>query len=146
MTSGPADIVDVGHGGLSEAAVAERVARGATNDVPTVPTRSVAQIVRTNVFTLFNAILGGLLAVILVVGDPRDALFGLVLIANSAIGIVQELRAKRTLDRLAPQAPLPLLTGPSPLEAELAALDLDGLTPLQAMTKLYELKAKATGG
>lgn len=100
MTSGPADVVDVGHGGLSQAAVRERVARGATNDVPAVPTRSIAQIVRANVFTLFNAILGGLLAVILVVGDLRDALFGLVLIANSAIGIVQELRAKRTLDRL----------------------------------------------
>jgi DNA mismatch repair protein MutS len=43
----------------------------------------------------------------------------------------------------APQPALPLLAPPSPLDAELAALDLDALTPLQALTKLYELKAKA---
>lgn len=100
MTSGPTDVVDIGHGGLSQAAVRERVARGVTNDAPVVPTRTVAQIVRANVLTLFNAILGGLLLVILLVGDLRDALFGLVLIAHSGIGAVQELRAKRTLDRL----------------------------------------------
>lgn len=100
MTTGPADVAGGVHHGLSDAAVRERVARGATNDVPVVPTRSIAQIVRANVLTRFNAILGGLLAVILVVGDVRDALFGLVLVANSGIGIVQELRAKRTLDRL----------------------------------------------
>ena len=92
--------------GLSSAEVADRVARGLVNDVPSAPTRTVAQIVRANVVTRFNAILGGMLAVILVVGPLQDALFGLVLIANAGIGIVQELRAKRTLDRLT------LLTAP----------------------------------
>ncbi|MET0799739.1 MAG: HAD-IC family P-type ATPase [Actinomycetota bacterium] len=86
--------------GLSAAEVAERVAQGKVNDVPAPPTRTVAQIVRANVFTRFNAILGAMLAIILVVGPLQDALFGLVLIANAGIGIVQELRAKRTLDRL----------------------------------------------
>ena len=86
--------------GLTAAEVAERVADGRINDVPAAPTRTVAQIVRANVFTRFNAILGAMLAVILVVGPIQDALFGLVLIANAAIGITQELRAKRTLDRL----------------------------------------------
>ena len=86
--------------GLTAAEVAERVARGQINDVPAAPTRTVAQIVRGNVFTRFNAILGAMLAIILVVGPLQDALFGLVLIANAGIGIVQELRAKRTLDRL----------------------------------------------
>ncbi len=52
-------------------------------------------------FTRFNAILGAMLAVILVVGPIQDATFGIVLVANALIGIVQELRAKRTLDRLA---------------------------------------------
>jgi cation-transporting P-type ATPase E len=42
-----------------------------------------------------------LLAVILVTGQPQDALFGIVLVTNALIGIAQELRAKRTLDRLA---------------------------------------------
>ena len=86
--------------GLSAAEVDERVAQGKINDVPAAPTRTVAQIVRANVFTRFNAILGAMLAIILVVGPLQDALFGLVLIANAGIGIVQELRAKRTLDRL----------------------------------------------
>jgi cation-transporting ATPase E len=86
--------------GLTSAEVAERVARGEVNDVPPAPTRTVAQIVRANVFTRFNALLGGMLAVILVVGPVQDALFGFVLVANALIGIVQELRAKRALDRL----------------------------------------------
>ncbi len=51
--------------------------------------------------TRFNAILGVMLAVILVVGPIQDATFGLVLVANALIGIVQEIRAKRTLDHLA---------------------------------------------
>src|SRR5262249_10739156 len=51
--------------------------------------------------TRFNLILGVLLAVILAVGQPQDALFGIVLVINALIGIGQELRAKRTLDRLA---------------------------------------------
>jgi cation-transporting ATPase E len=86
--------------GLTAAEVAERVSKGQVNDVPAAPTRTVAQIVRANVFTRFNAILGAMLAIILVVGPLQDALFGIVLIANAGIGIVQELRAKRTLDRL----------------------------------------------
>src|SRR5919106_522887 len=87
-------------GGLSDSEAAERRARGLGNDVPETHTRSVGAIVRSNVFTPFNALLGGLLAVILVVGPLQDALFGIVLVANTLTGIVQEYRAKRTLDRL----------------------------------------------
>jgi len=87
--------------GLTQAEVAERVARGEVNDVPAAPSRTVSEIVRANVFTRFNALLGGMLVLILIVGPIQDALFGGVLIANTLIGIVQELRAKRTLDRLA---------------------------------------------
>jgi cation-transporting ATPase E len=87
-------------GGLTAAEVAERVGHGQVNDVPPAPTRTVAQIVRANVLTRFNALLGGMLAIILIVGPAQDALFGFVLVANALIGIVQELRAKRTLDRL----------------------------------------------
>jgi cation-transporting P-type ATPase E len=86
--------------GLTSAEVAERVATGRANDVPSAPTRTVTEIVRANLLTRFNALLGAMLVVILLVGQFRDALFGLVLIANTLIGIVQELRAKRTLDRL----------------------------------------------
>ena len=86
--------------GLSDAEAAERRTRGQGNDVPEAHTRSVAEIVRSNVFTPFNALLGGLLAVILVVGPIQDALFGIVLVANTLTGVIQEFRAKRTLDRL----------------------------------------------
>ena len=87
--------------GLTRAEVADRVAAGQVNDVPAAPSRTVAEILRANIFTRFNALLGGMLVVILIVGPIQDALFGGVLIANAVIGIVQELRAKRTLDRLA---------------------------------------------
>ena len=87
--------------GLTAAEVAERVARGEVNDVPVRSSRSTADIVRANVFTRFNAIIGVLFAIILVVGPIQDGLFGFVILANTFIGIVQELRAKRTLDNLA---------------------------------------------
>src|SRR6266852_847183 len=88
-------------GGLSSAQVAERRARGLANAGGEHTSRSVAHILRANVLTRFNLVLGVLLAVILAVGQPQDALFGVVLVANALIGIGQELRAKRTLDRLA---------------------------------------------
>jgi cation-transporting ATPase E len=87
--------------GLSTEEVEERVRNNDVNDVPTAPSRTIGQILRANLLTPFNALLGGLFAVILVVGPIQDALFGLVLIANSSVGVIQELRAKRTLDRLA---------------------------------------------
>ena len=87
--------------GLTASEVAERRADGRTNDVPNPTSRTVAQIVRANVFTPFNALLGVLLVVIIAIGEYRDALFGIVLVANALIGIIQELRAKRSLDRLA---------------------------------------------
>ncbi len=93
--------IDAGPDGLSEAEVAERVARGQTNDYAAPVSRTVEEIVRANVFTRFNLLVGSLVVVILVVGPIQDAVFGLVMIVNSAIGIIQELRAKRSLDRLA---------------------------------------------
>src|SRR5689334_5223766 len=87
--------------GLSSGQVAERRSRGLTNAGGERTSRSVAEILRANIFTRFNLLLGVLLAVILVWGEPPDALFGIVLVTNALIGIGQELRAKRTLDRLA---------------------------------------------
>ncbi|MFY1689257.1 HAD-IC family P-type ATPase [Plantactinospora sp. WMMB782] len=87
--------------GLSTAQVAERIAAGQVNDVPVRSARSVGEIVKANLFTRINAIMGVLFGVILAVGPIQDALFGGVIIANTLIGVVQELRAKRTLDRLA---------------------------------------------
>ena len=87
--------------GLSDAEVAARVAQGKTNDVPGRASRSVGDIVRANVFTRINAILGVLFLIVLATGSLINGLFGLLIVANSAIGIIQELRAKKTLDSLA---------------------------------------------
>jgi cation-transporting P-type ATPase E len=87
--------------GLSTADVEDRVRRGLVNEVPPAPSRTVADIVRANVFTRFNLLMGILLAIVLLCGAWKDALFGFVIVANALIGIIQELRAKRTLDQLA---------------------------------------------
>ena len=96
-----ADVTSLGERGLSAAEVAERVARGAVNRVKDRTSRSVASIVRENVLTLFNAIIVGASVIVLLFGDLRDGIFGGVMIINAVIGIVSELRAKRTLDSLA---------------------------------------------
>lgn len=77
------------------------MATGAVNSAANASSRSLRAIVRTNVLTRFNALLGGMLVVILIVGPIQDALFGIILVVNTAIGVLQELRARRTLDRLA---------------------------------------------
>lgn len=87
--------------GLSDADVAARVADGKANNVPTRASRSVGDIVRSNVFTRINAILSVLFLIVLATGSLINGLFGLLIVANSAIGIIQELRAKKTLDNLA---------------------------------------------
>jgi cation-transporting ATPase E len=77
------------------------VTRGAVNNAPRRQSRTLGQILRANLLTRFNAIIGVLCALVLVFGHLIDALFGLVVVVNAAVGIVQEFRAKRTLDRLA---------------------------------------------
>lgn len=87
--------------GLTDAEVAQRVADGKSNAVRERATRSVADIVRANVFTRINAILGVLLLIVLATGSLINGMFGLLIIANSVIGMIQEIRAKQTLDALA---------------------------------------------
>lgn len=86
--------------GLSEAEAAAalaalgRVAKQASS-------RSYGSIARANILTVFNVILAAFGALTLAFGDWRDALFLGVIVANSTIGVTQEVRAKRALDRLA---------------------------------------------
>ncbi|MXW96252.1 MAG: HAD-IC family P-type ATPase [Acidimicrobiaceae bacterium] len=87
--------------GLSTAEVEQRRREGRTNDVPDAPVRTVGQIVRNNVLTPVNAIIGSMFVLIMVAGFPADALFAGVVVSNSAIGIAQELKARRELHRLA---------------------------------------------
>ncbi|HWY90607.1 MAG TPA: hypothetical protein VNY31_08040 [Solirubrobacteraceae bacterium] len=86
--------------GLSEADAAAALAAQGSVAKP-ASSRSYGSIVRANVLTVFNAILAAFGAITLVFGDWRDALFLGVIVANTTIGIAQEARAKRALDRLA---------------------------------------------
>jgi cation-transporting ATPase E len=81
--------------------VAERVARGQVNAADEHTSRTVGEILRANVFTRFNALLGVLFVVTLTTGRFQDGAFFGVVVTNVLIGVVQETRAKRTLDRLA---------------------------------------------
>ncbi|UIN31412.1 HAD-IC family P-type ATPase [Microbacterium binotii] len=87
--------------GLDAEEAARRLAAGLGNSVDADTSRSVWNIVRANVFTLFNGIVGACFLVLLLVGRWQDALFGLAAFANAIIGTVQEFRAKLALDRLA---------------------------------------------
>ncbi|WP_250642172.1 cation-translocating P-type ATPase [Frankia sp. AiPa1] len=87
--------------GLTAAEVAERIADGRVNDLPVRSSRTVAEIVRANVLTRINALIGVLFVLVMIVGPIQDGLFGGVIIANTLVGMFQELRAKRTLDQLA---------------------------------------------
>ncbi|MQY04251.1 HAD-IC family P-type ATPase [Actinomadura macrotermitis] len=107
-------------GGLTAAQVARRVAAGQVNDVPRRSSRSVGEIVRANVLTRFNALIGTLFVLVMIFGAWQDGLFGGIIVANSAIGIVQEVRAKRTLDRLAVIGETPVTVRRDGADAEVA--------------------------
>ena len=86
--------------GLSKQDVAERQADGRGNAVKASSSRSIVDIIRANVFTLFNGIILGAMILVLLTGSWKDAVFGVVIIVNTGIGIVTELKSKRTLDKL----------------------------------------------
>lgn len=88
------------HTGLTTDEVKARIAAGQTNATPRAGGRSGWDIVRTNVFTWFNLILGVLWVAMVSFGNWRDSLFGVIIVANAIIGIAQETRAKIALDRL----------------------------------------------
>lgn len=87
--------------GLTARGVSERIATHQTNELPPRSGRTTWQIVRDNVFTRINALLGVLFVFVMLTGSWINGAFGLLIIANSIIGIIQELRAKHTLDSLA---------------------------------------------
>ena len=85
----PRQALEVSARGLSTAEVEERIASGRVNDVPTRSSRSIGEIVRANLFTRINAIIGVLFVMVLSVGPIQDALFGGVIIANTLIGMIK---------------------------------------------------------
>src|SRR6266567_1886090 len=142
-----APIAETPSTGLTSAQVAEQRSRGLTNGSGERTSRSVAEILRANILTRFNLILGVLLAVILVAGQPQDALFGVVLVTNALIGIGQELRAKRTLDRLAVlSAPrVRVIRDGTQQDITVASLVAGDLVDLRASTSLEADESLLTG-
>lgn len=86
--------------GLTAQLVRERQAAGLSNVAKSRVSRSYFQIIWSNLFTLFNAILLVCIAVTLYYGSPKDTVFGIVLVVNAATGIISEVKAKRMLDRM----------------------------------------------
>lgn len=86
--------------GLLPQEVDERVAADLTNDYVAPHSRSLTDIIKANTLTPFNALLGSLWVVMMIVAPIQDALFGWVIVANTGIGIVQEYRAARALAKL----------------------------------------------
>ena len=93
-------LIDIQHG-LTDAELAERIARGEVNTTTSQTSRSLRSIIRENIFTAFNAILATAAVLILIFGHVQDVVFAGVMIVNAIIGITSEIRAKRTLDSLA---------------------------------------------
>lgn len=87
--------------GLTPEEVQQRVAAGQQNDPLPPLTRSIKQIFRDNLVTLFNLINVLLGALVLVTGSYKNLLFLGVVVVNTAIGIFQEIRSKRQVDKLA---------------------------------------------
>ncbi len=87
--------------GLTQVEVNRRIAAGETNDAPDANSRSLTSIIKENTLTWFNFLIGSMWIVMLIVAPWQDSLFGLVIVANTLIGTIQEYRASRTLEKLA---------------------------------------------
>ena len=87
-------------GGLTSAQVRKRVQMGLVNTPPESPTKSVKKIVLENLFSFFNLIFFIIAGFLIAVGSFDELIFLLVVAANTAIGIVQELNSKKKLDAL----------------------------------------------
>src|SRR5438046_7275360 len=94
--------------GLSEKEVSVRRAQGLGNEMPIKTSRSYAQIVRENIFNPLNTLLYVLGITLILLGKVSDALISVgVVVLNVTVSVIQEVRAKRTLDQIS------LLTSPT---------------------------------
>lgn len=86
--------------GLTQNHVAERINKGWANMPVDPPSKSVKEIIASNVFTYFNLIFAAIAVLLIIVGAFRDLTFLPVIICNTCIGIIQEVRSKKVLDKL----------------------------------------------
>lgn len=86
--------------GLTSQEVNQRILDGKVNFIPKVPSRTIGQILRANIFTFFNGLNAVLALVVILAGSPKNALFAGVIFMNTLIGVLQELRAKSIIEKL----------------------------------------------
>ena len=87
--------------GLTNEEVQERIAQGQVNNNENPNTRTYKQIILENTLTFFNFLNLVLLVLVLVVGSYKNSMFVGIIFINTVIGIIQEVRAKKTIDKLA---------------------------------------------
>ena len=87
--------------GLTSEQIQKRIEAGQVNISDSPNTRTYKQIIRENTLTFFNFLNVVLLVLVLVVGSYKNSMFMGIIIINTVIGIVQEVRAKKTIDKLA---------------------------------------------
>ncbi|MDS0528549.1 cation-translocating P-type ATPase [Clostridium sp. SHJSY1] len=86
--------------GLTDKEVELRIKNGQVNKLPTAPSRTIWQMIRANFFNIFNALNIVLAGIVIIAGSPKNAIFAGVILVNSIIGVMQELNAKKTLEKL----------------------------------------------
>ena len=86
--------------GLSSNEVNDRLKKGLTNKNRAVPTKSILKIITDNVFTLFNLLNFILALLIFFVSSYKNLLFMGIVVCNTLISMVQEIRSKRIVDKL----------------------------------------------
>lgn len=123
-----------GFTGLNPDQVEQRVLLGQTNEYKPDTSRRISTILRSNILTLFNGVVGLAFLLLLIIGNWQDALFGLAVISNIIIGIVQEYRSKLILDRLTllGQRPVRVVRSSESVELPREELVLDDILELSA--------------
>lgn len=87
--------------GLTNEQVQERIAEGKINSNENPNTRTYKQIIKENTLTFFNFLNVVLMVMVLLVGSYKNSMFVGIILINTIIGIIQEIRAKKTIDKLA---------------------------------------------
>lgn len=87
--------------GLTSIEVKERINNGQVNKIPEVPSRTIWEILRANLFNKFNVLNTVLALMVIIAGAPKEAIFAVVIFTNTILGVFQEVKAKKTLEKLA---------------------------------------------